>query len=1250
MTFESPSTPPADASQGRGGTAAFHPAVRDWFDATFAAPTEPQDRAWPQIRAGRDTLVAAPTGSGKTLTAFLSAIDELVHLGLDGELRDETYVIYVSPLKALGNDVERNLREPLAGIRHQLVALGLPDVEIRTAVRSGDTPARERRGMIERPPHIFVTTPESLYILLTTKGGRGMLRTARTVIVDEIHALVGNKRGSHLALTLARLDALTDTRPARIGLSATQRPIETVARFLGGTGTSPVPDTGPRAVDDSAPSGAPVQGRHGGECVVVDTGHVRSLDLAIEIPDSPLSAVMSAEVWTELHVRLVSLIEAHRTTLIFVNTRRLAERLSADLSEHLGDDAVTSHHGSLSRAHRLQAEQRLKCGELKALVATASLELGIDIGEVDLVCQMGSTRSIATFLQRVGRAGHQVGAVSKGRVFPLSRDELVECVAILDAVDRAELDHVTVPEGPLDILAQQIVAATVCEAFDSDELYALVRSAWPFRDLARADFDEVVTMLARGFTTRRGRRGAYLHHDAVNGRIRARRNARLTAIMCGGAIPETADYDVVLEPAGQRIGSVNEDFAVESVAGDIFQLGNASWQIVRVEPGKVRVQDAAGLPPTLPFWLGEAPARSNELSAAVSRLRSTIDQALGAGVDGAVDALTDVPGVSEPAARQTVEYLAAARNALGAMPTQECVVLERFFDEAGGMQLVVHAPFGARLNRGWGLALRKRFCRKFNFELQAAATEDAIVLSLGPTHSFPLDEVFDYLGPDTVREVLVQAVLVAPMFATRWRWNANRALAVPRMRSGKKVPAVLQRMQADDLVAVVFPDQLACFENIQGEREVPDHPFVRQTLRDCLEEAMDIEALEALVGSLRDRTLRTHAADLTEPSPLAAEILTARPYAFLDDAPLEERRTAAVRGRRWIDPDDARSLGSLDADQIDRAVRIAWPTVRDAEELHDALCVAGSLAPDVDSVLADPDDSDRPGVEPKVAEAWEGCFAVLVAAGRAYEAIGAAGTRMWVAAERAAEVRAAVPQVRFRPDLDLPPALDLAVEPATAARELVRGRMEIAGPTTFDEIVERVPIGLAAVRDAMLALENEGFVMRGRYRPDADADVEEWCERRLLARIHRGTLERLRAAVRPVSAAALARFLARWQGVGPEVSPEGPEALFAVITALAGFSAPAVAWEQHILPARMPAYDPAWLDTLCLSGRVVWMRPPWRGSGGAGPVRTSPICVLPREQVDVWFGRGRPTEVLARDASREPRRRGVGRAGCALFR
>ena len=1154
----------------------FHPAVAAWFSRTFDAPTPAQERAWPALRSGQHVLVAAPTGSGKTFAAFLAAIDQLVREGLAGPLPDETRIVYVSPLKALSNDIQRNLDAPLEGIREQLAALGLPDVAIRAVVRTGDTSQAERAGMRRRAPHIVVTTPESLYILLGSESGRAMLSTCRTVIVDEIHAIAGNKRGAHLALSLERLQSLTGRALTRVGLSATQKPVEEVARFLIGTagtvGRGCAGDAG-RAVTE--------------RCAIIDGGHVRSRDLALELPPAPLEAVMSGEVWTLVYDRLAELIREHRTTLVFVNTRRLAERVARHLSERLDEENVAAHHGSLSKDRRLDAEQRLKRGELKVLVATASLELGIDIGDVDLACQIGSTRSINAFLQRVGRAGHQVGGISKGRLFPLSRDELVECAALLDAVRRGELDRLSIPQNALDVLAQQMTAEVSAREWAEDELFNLVRGAYPYRELRREEFDECVRMLAEGFSTRRGRRGALLHHDAVNQMLRPRKGARLTALTSGGAIPDNADYKVMLEPEAHLVGTVNEDFAVESLQGDVFQLGNTSYRILRVERGTVRVEDAHGQPPSIPFWLGEAPGRTEELSAAVSRFKLEVEQRLEPGT--ATQWLTGTVGLDEAAALQVVQYLSAGRAALGCLPSFETVVFERFFDESGGMQLVIHSPFGSRVNRAWGLSLRKRFCRTFNFELQAAATEDHIVLSLTHAHSFELAEAARYLNSNSVRQVLVQALCAAPMFEVRWRWDAGIALALPRFRGGKKIPPQIARMNAEDLLASVFPDQVACAENLPGEIEIPDHPLVRQTIRDCLEDAMDVDRFEDVLRRLEAGDIRVVARDLTEPSPLALEALNARPYAYLDDAPLEERRTQAVMSRRWLDPESAADIGKLDPEAIARVRAEAWPDAGTPDELHDALLWLTFLT-----------DEER-----RSNAAWPVLMDALAADGRVVRLPG--GPVLWVATERRA---------LFEPA----PASDESLV------EIVRGRLEGLGPVAASAIAGSLALPVSRINIALAALEAEGFAMRGRFGADSSGSAgvadEEWCERRLLARIHRYTVKRLRAEIEPVQARDFLRFLCEWQRVLPESRMQGPDALAAVVTQLEGFEAPAAAWETDIIPMRMAEYEPQWLDEHCRAGRFIWTRLAARAAtptgGAASPVRSTPITLLARRNVLPW--------------------------------
>jgi ATP-dependent Lhr-like helicase len=1183
--------------------ATFHPAVAAWFASVFDAPTDAQMRAWPHIRAGESTLVAAPTGSGKTLTAFLWAIDELVRDGLahDGALPDETLVVYVSPLKALSNDIHANLERPLAGIGEALAQLSLPRVDIRTAVRTGDTTAQERNALKKRPAHILVTTPESLYVLLSSDSGRRMLATTRTVIVDEIHAMVASKRGVHLALSLERLDALCQRRLPRIGLSATQKPIEAVARFLVGASEA-------------------------ARCAIVDVGHHRARDLALELPPVPLEAVMPNEVWERVYDRLADLAGAHATTLVFVNTRRMAERAARHLTERLGKQAVAAHHGSMAKEHRLDAEQRLKRGTLRVLIATASLELGIDIGDVDLVCQLGSPRAIAPFLQRVGRSGHQVGGMPKGRLFPTSRDDLVECAALIDCVRRGELDTLAMPHAPLDVLAQQIVAEVACEEWTEDALFDCVRRAAPYADLTRERYDAVLRMLAEGYTSRHGPRGAYIHRDVVGGTLRGRRGGKMTAVTSGGTIPDNADYAVLLEPQGLNIGTVNEDFAVESLAGDIFQLGNTSYRILRVEPGRVRVVDAQGQAPNIPFWLGEAPGRSDELSAAVSRLRTRVDALLGStkqrnrkkeaqaaeeregspsntpggAHDGVVAALMDDLSIEESAGRQIVDYLGRARAALSVLPTQQTLVMERFFDESGGTQLVIHSLFGSRINRAWGLALRKRFCRTFNFELQAAATEDAIVLSLTGSHSVALDEVWRFLHSNSAEHVLIQALLDAPLFNVRWRWNATTSLALPRFTGGRKTPPQLQRMKSEDLLAAVFPDQVACLENIAGERELPHHPLVDQTVDDCLHEAMDCDGWLALLRRIERGEVKLVTRELSAPSPLAAEILNARPYAFLDDAPLEERRTQAVLSRRWTDPEDASDLGALDADAIAAVREEAWPQARDMDEMHEALMGLACI-----------DET-----EARAHEGWLEWLDALARTGRATCMQIAEEEAIWLPVERLNGLRAIYPDAVFAPRLTAPKEFDVTWTHEDALVDVLRARLSGLGPVPVPVLARSLALAASDVAAALVKLESEGYAMRGRFTPGTAQ--EEWCERHLLARIHRYTIKRLRREIEPVERADFVRFLIEWQRLAPQARGMGRAALAATLEQMEGFEASASAWEEEILPARVRDYAGVTLDELCRAGQFVWARFATEGRGAGGPVRTTPIVLLPRRALPLW--------------------------------
>ena len=1193
----------------------FHPLVARWFERRFGTPTEPQSAGWPPIQSGRDTLLSAPTGSGKTLAGFLACLDRLVRQALAGRLPDETEVLYVSPLKALSNDIEKNLAEPLAELEAAAREEDLFLPAIRVMVRTGDTPQARRQSMLRRPPHVLVTTPESFYLLLTSERGRDMLRTVRTVICDEIHAVARDKRGAHLALSLERLEALAgaERRLQRIGLSATQNPIEEIARFLVGAG---------RLRQDGAP-----------DCAIVEVGRRRELDLAIPIPDDELSSVASNELWAETYDRVAELVRAHRTTLVFVNTRRLAERAAHALAQRVGEGDVAAHHGSLSRARRLDAEERLKRGALRCVVATASLELGIDVGAVELVVQLGSPGSVSTGLQRIGRSGHWRGAVPKGRLFPMSRDELLECAAFVRAARAGRIEETVIPRHPLDVLAQQVVAEAASWGgaagdagspggrLSEDALFRRFRRAWPYRDLSHADFDAVVAMLSEGIATRRGRSGALVHRDAVHGTLRGRRGARLAALTGGGAIPDNAQYQVVAEPEGAVVGQVDEDFAVESLAGDIFLLGNTSWRIRRIEAGTVRVEDAQGAPPGVPFWNAEAPGRSAALSREVSDLREEIESRLG-DRDAAIAWLAREGAMPEEGARQTVDYLAASRAVLSAIPTQKTLVAERFFDEAGGMQLVLHAPFGARTNRAMGLALRKRFCRSFDFELQAAATDEGVLLSLGPQHSFPLESIFELVSAPGAEDALTAAALQSPMFPVRWRWDATRALAIPRMMGGKKTPPPIARMKADDLLAAVFPQAVACQDNadLRPPAELPDHPLVKEALRDCLHEAMDFPGLAALLARLEAGGVRLVARDTAEPSPMSHEIIGARPWAYLDDAPLEERRARAVALRRALPSVEAAELGALDPSAVTEVAEQVWPDVRDADELHDLLLDLG-LLPSEDTAT------------------WTEHMESLVKDGRAARAR-REGREAWIAAERVALLAALDPAARLEPPLRPLPSEHAPDSAEDAAMRALRGWMPRLGPTTADALASRLGLPSQLARDALLALEREGLVLRGQFLAGVaySPAAPHWCERGVLARIHRLTLGRLRREIEPVGIADLIRFFSRWQHVLAGQKLHGRRGLVEVVGQLQGFHAPAGAWEGEILPARVAGYDPAALDEACLHGEIAWGRlsvtadPEEAPRRRNAPTRNAPVTLALRPDLGWIAASGGPHAPLGPSA------------------
>ncbi len=1363
----------------------FHPLVERWFRSRFEAPTEPQRLGWPHIAAGEHTLIAAPTGSGKTLTAFLAVIDRLLNDAIAGRLEDGMRVVYVSPLRALSNDMHRNLTEPLAEL-NALAAAEFPDAPIaaiRAGLRTGDTTSSQRAALVRKPPHILVTTPESLFLLLTAEKGREALKTTDTIIIDEIHALIRDKRGSHLALSVERLEALCERRLQRIGLSATQKPIERVGRFLvggGGEGSVGKAEGRGQKAEDQFDSSVAAKSARSAFCLqpstlptIVNVGHSRELDLAIEVPPSDLSAVCSTEQWGEVNERIVELINSHRSTLIFVNTRRMAERVTHQLTELLGEDQVGSHHGSLSTDIRLRTEQRLKDGQLKAVVATASLELGLDVGYIDLVIQIGSPRAIATFLQRIGRSGHSLGKTPKGRLFALTRDELIECMALVRAIRAGRLDVVPIPENGIDVLAQQIVGEVACREWDTDELFALFRRAWPYRNLSREDFYETLRFLSEGLSERSDRSRVYLHHDRVQKRVRARPGARIAATSNAGAIPEVAEFRVLAQPDNVVVGTLDEDFAVESHVGQIVLLGNTSWRMEGVRGTDVMVSDAGGAPPTIPFWRGEAPGRTVELSEEVGRLREEVEAAIKAapeavvaeswaevecGVGSAecgiedtaktdsafrtphsalVSRLCEETSTSPHAARQVVDYVAAQLAAVGVVPTQKRVIFERFFDETGGMQMVVHAPFGSRITHAWGLAMRKRFCVSFDFELQATADDEGFILSLGPQHSFPLESMFPMLNRDNVRELLKQAILYIPMFQIRWRWNMNRALLVTRRDKGKRIPPALQRFRSDDLMTSVFPMLTGCQENISGPLELPNHILLRQTMEDCLTEALDIEGLEEVLGQVTSGEIEFVARDTREPSPFSYELLNSNPYAFLDGGELAERRARTVSTPRSLSVESASDLGRLDPVAIEQVVNEAQPLIRNADELHDLLLtrllvrenelLSGEVAPNVTQVPSPPRSADEYGKETVAGERvltqdtslsdpphpnplprsaaspefdpndrWRGGslppqeIAADIADRRPW-LIQLAGQRratrlqvatdhastFWAPAERLPAVLAMFPDAKIDPPVEVPEGVRLDWNNVDARVAAVRGLIETCGPITHVEAAARVGLSPEQTFACLEALEGEGLVLRGKFRPKSHrlgataglsgsdssseqrlqegqallgepavapsgcqtrqggSDDVEWCHRRLLSRIHRLTLDGLRKQIQPVTVDTFFRFLIRHHGLTSDSRRAGVNGLFETISILQGLDIPAASWERDILPVRLSGYRSEWLDELCLGGEVAWGRlfPPKRDSESrSGVTRVVPVSIFLRSDQD-WLTAASPLDETALTAT-----------------
>jgi ATP-dependent Lhr-like helicase len=1161
----------------------FHPAVRTWFERRFGAPSRAQELGWPVIGAangapGFDVLLCAPTGSGKTLAAFMWAINGLVLDAACDSLQDEVSVLYVSPLKALANDIRLNLEEPLHGVRDAGAETGIDLSRIRAGLRTGDTSASERTAMLKRPPHILVTTPESLFILLTSPKFREKLAAVRHVIVDELHALAGNKRGAHLAITLERLERFVmsrgQSRPNRIGLSATLNPIEKLAGFLAGYEVTRDNLRSPRSVK-----------------IVRADDRARTMDLQVIAPGPELGPLATHPHWEAMYDDVAKLIAEHRTTLVFTLSRRHAERVALNLQKKLGADSVMAHHGSLARAERLLAEQRLKRGELKAIVATASLELGIDVGAVDLVCQLDTPKSISAAIQRIGRSGHSLGATPKGRFFALTTDDLLECGAAVRAIRRGHLDEVEIPMGCVDIAAQQIVAIAAEEGEISEtELLRILRSAYNFGDLDAPRLRHLLDQLSAELPERIMGAAPKIFFDRVNARVRPRRSARLSAITSGGTIPEAGNYDVVIESEGRKVGDVEEDFAQESSRGDVFSLGSMPWQIQRISRGRLMVEPAPGMAPTLPFWITEAGGRSPALSSEISDLRREIWNRVERN-ESPVEWLMAECAMSERAATQAADYVRRGVEALGTIPDEKTVVVERFFDGLGGTQVVIHTPFGIRLNRGLGLALRKRLCQSFDFEIQAQAIDDGVLLALNSRHSFPLETLFSMLKARNARDVLVQALLAAPMFEVRFRHVATRALAVMRSSRGKRVPAWIQRLRSQELLSAIFPGQQACIENKPVAIELPDHFVIDETIRECLEESTDLPRTVKILEGIESGTIRVVGVDGIAPSVFAHRLLLAWDYSFLDDGERANRRSRTVTMNRGMAEDvfrkedlsDLLSMEAVDTVVAEVTGRAVGRRPRSRDELYDLIRTHGSLT--------------QSEIEDRLGEGARAMLSELDAEGRI--------SRITLSNELMEKIVAVEDKAIFD-------AAYSGIGDRDAARlELVRRAFKTSGPTTASEIAARVHFSQSEIDQSLAALEANGAIFQGHF---TRADITQWCDRYNLERIHRMTLARVRAEIEPCADHEYAAFRLRWMHIGGAELPADQTGVATVLDQLSGIAATPEIWEHAILPARISGYRPEMLDLVCMSGQMQWVAVAGESTDVTrAPATPSRVTFIPRK-------------------------------------
>jgi ATP-dependent helicase Lhr and Lhr-like helicase len=1179
----------------------FSPAARGWFRDAFAGPTEVQERGWKAVASGSHTLMTAPTGSGKTLAAFLWCLDRLATEPAPPG-RERCRVLYVSPLKALAVDVERNLRAPLVGLRLQSERLGLPVPEIAVAIRSGDTPAEDRRSMERVPPDILITTPESLYLLLTS-AARRVLATVRWVIVDEIHSVAATKRGAHLMVSLERLCALTAREPQRIGLSATQRPLEEVGRFLGGVGR---------------------------DVAIVDAGRRKTMEVRVEVPvedmanldrgappepPSGSAAAWAAElpqprrsIWPAIYPRLLELIQQHRSTIVFVNSRRLAERLAARLNELAEEELVLAHHGSIAREQRVVVEDRLKSGALRGLVATSSMELGIDMGAVDLVVQVESPPTVATGIQRIGRAGHSVGEVSRGVILPKFRGDLLESAAVVERMLAGEIETTVVPVNPLDVVAQQVVAMAAMDEWKVDDLAALLRRAHPFRDLGRRSLEAVLDMLSGRYPSEEfAELRPRIVWDRVGGSVRGRAGAQRLAVTNPGTIPDRGLYTVNLFEDGRRVGELDEEMVFESRPGETFVLGASSWKIVDITPSQVLVVPAPGEPGKIAFWHGDLLARPPELGRALGRLTRELRAAE---PEAAERRLMERAGLDEPAARNLLAYLEDQAAATGAVPDDRTVVVERFRDEVGDWRVCLLTPYGGRVHAPWSMALQAKLSEQMGLEVQSMYTDDGLALRL-PDADRPLDPDDLLLDPEEVEPLVGAQLPASALFASRFRENAARALLLPRRRPGQRTPLWQQRQRSADLLKVAGG--------------YADFPILAETYRECVADVFELDALRELLAGIRARQVRVVCVDTERASPFAASLLFdyVGQYLYEGDAPLAERRAQALtldrellaellgseELRELLDPE---AIAELEL-ELQGLRRERWP--RDGDEAHDLLARLGDLsAPELEAR----------GVRPEWRRALE--------AERRACAVRVGGEQRWIAAEDAGRYRDAL-------GATLPTGLPEALlERVTDPLEgLLRRWARTHVPFVAAEPAARWGLPVPAVEQGLVRLSARGDVVAGAFRHGVSE--REYCHADVLRALRRRSLAALRREAEPVSPEVLARFLPAWHGVGSEA--RGLDRMLECVQTLQGLALPASVIERDVLSVRVAGHGPGLLDELVAMGEVVWIG---RGALGAGDGRVALYL-----RADAPRLAPEPAEPLAGDLH-EKLRAHLERRGASFFR